>query len=86
MSSEAFVSALPMGGAEAQLTYIAPLGAKGGNLRATPVAAEVLPAAEVPSHGSTSSIVIGSVAVGLAGAGLRSRNARKSKKSKKQSV
>eukprot|EP00403_Amphidinium_massartii_P026747 CAMPEP_0178401730 /NCGR_PEP_ID=MMETSP0689_2-20121128/16456_1 /TAXON_ID=160604 /ORGANISM="Amphidinium massartii, Strain CS-259" /LENGTH=114 /DNA_ID=CAMNT_0020022567 /DNA_START=73 /DNA_END=413 /DNA_ORIENTATION=- len=88
MSSEAFVNTLPMSGVESQLVYAAPLGAKGANLRATAVskdAAEVLPGADVPSSAgpSASSIMMGSVAVGLAGAGLRTR---KTKKSKKQSA
>eukprot|EP00403_Amphidinium_massartii_P021897 CAMPEP_0178401668 /NCGR_PEP_ID=MMETSP0689_2-20121128/16423_1 /TAXON_ID=160604 /ORGANISM="Amphidinium massartii, Strain CS-259" /LENGTH=144 /DNA_ID=CAMNT_0020022501 /DNA_START=3 /DNA_END=433 /DNA_ORIENTATION=+ len=88
MSSEAFVSAFPRSGAESQLTY-APLGAKGGNLRAAPVskdAAEAFPGADAGHSSSASSMVIGSVAVGLAGAGLRTRASRKSKKSKKQST
>eukprot|EP00971_Amphidinium_carterae_P230517 4574691-Amphidinium_carterae.1 len=46
-------------------------------------AAELLPHEKL---GSSSSVVLGSVAVGLASAGLRSRNSRLAKRSGKRTV
>eukprot|EP00971_Amphidinium_carterae_P017350 342100-Amphidinium_carterae.1 len=85
MSGDA-LAAFAIGASDAHLSKT-PVALKAGNLRAAPLskdAAEILPAAE--KGDSSSSVVLGSVAVGLAGAGLRSRNKRLAKKSSKRSV
>eukprot|EP00971_Amphidinium_carterae_P172137 3412904-Amphidinium_carterae.1 len=86
MSSEALSTAFTIGAGDATLTN-APLAIKAGQLRGVPMskdAAELLPNAE--KGASSSSVVLGSVAVGLVGAGLRSRKSRLAKKSGKRSV
>eukprot|EP00971_Amphidinium_carterae_P079558 1574378-Amphidinium_carterae.1 len=86
MSSEAMSTAFTIGAGDATLTK-APFGLKAGQLRGVPVskdAAELLPNME--KGASSSSIVLGSVAAGLVGAGLRSRNSRLAKKSGKRSA
>ncbi|KAL9139347.1 rubisco, partial [Amphidinium carterae] len=86
MSSEALSTAFTIGVGDATLTK-APLGLKAAQLRGVPVSkdgAELLPNMEKGT--SSSSIVLGSVAAGLVGAGLRSRNTRMTKKSGKRSA
>eukprot|EP00971_Amphidinium_carterae_P131270 2600153-Amphidinium_carterae.1 len=86
MSGEALSTAFTIGSGDATLTK-ASLGLKAGQLRGVPMSkdgAELL--SNMEKGTSSSSIVLGSVAAGLVGAGLRSRNSRLAKKSGKRST
>eukprot|EP00971_Amphidinium_carterae_P002526 50245-Amphidinium_carterae.3 len=86
MSGEAFATAFAFSAGDATLTN-APSALKAGHLRASQMSQDVIDVLPSTEKGTTcSSVVLGSVAVGLAGAGLRSRNSRSSKKARKQST